>query len=144
MDEIIDIKNYKNPKIFVPKKTYIYLIILLIVIILLITLLFTKFEYYYNGISIVNNNKLLETRVVSSDVYKILNKNKIIIDNDKYKYKILEVSTPIVDGELLYQSVLIQVDNLDISKNTLIEFKIKYDDKTGFEIIEEFIFGKGK
>ena len=142
MDSLINIEEYKSPKILLPKKIYGFTLILFLFNIVLISLLFFKYEYYYNGVGIVSKEGIIETQISYTDSYKILNYNKLTINKNIFSYKIKSISIPIIEKNIPYQNIIIEVDSLDKQINTIIEFKIKYDTKYGFEIIKELILGK--
>lgn len=142
MDNLIDIDEYKSPKILIPKRFYSFTLILLILTIVLISLLFFKYDYYYKGIGIISKEGIIETKISYTDSYKLLDNNKLIINKNKFSYKITDVSVPIIENNIPYQSVVMSIKDLDKFKNMIVEFKIKYDTKYGFEIIKELILGK--
>ncbi len=142
MDNLVNIEEYKSPKILLPKKFYSFTLILIILIIVLISLLFFKYQYYYKGIGIVNNKGIIETKISYTDSYKLLDNNKLTINKNKFSYKIKDVSIPVIENDIPYQSIVIEVDDLNKSNNSIVEFKINYDNKYGFEIIKELVFGK--
>lgn len=142
MDNLVDIDEYKSPKILIPKKIYSFTIILVFIFITLFLLLFFKYDYYYKGVGIINDENILELKASYSDSYKVIKNNKIIINKNKFSYKIKNISVPIVENNLIYQDIIIDINQINIPLNTVIEFKIKYNNKSGFEIIKELIFGK--
>jgi len=144
MDNLIDIEEYKSPKILFPKKIYSFTLILVILIIVLISLLFFKYQYYYKGIGIISNKGIIKTKISYTDSYKLLDNNKLTINKNKFSYTITSVSVPVIENDMPYQNIVIVVDNLDMLSNSIVEFKIKYDSKYGFEIIKELVFGKEK
>lgn len=142
MDDLVNIEEYKSPKILLPKKFYSFTLILVILIIVLISLLFFKYQYYYKGIGIVIEEGILETQISYTDSYKLLDNNKLTINKNKFSYKIKDVSIPVIENDMPYQSIVIEVDDLNEPDNSIVEFKIKYDNKYGFEIIKELVLGK--
>jgi len=147
MNELLNIKDYKIKKIKLPNKIYSWTIILILSLLICIFICYKfKFEYFYHNNSVYKNNKL-SFIVYQSDLEKITNNNKIIIDKKEYNYKILEISEPMINNINLepYFEILIDTkleDNLKI-ENNIVKFKIKYDVKDGFEIIKSLILGKG-
>jgi len=142
MDNLVNIEEYKSPNILLPNKFYSFTLILVILIIVLISLLFFKYEYYYKGIGIVTEECIIETKISYTDSYKLLDNNKLTINKNKFSYKIKAVSVPVIENDIPYQSIVIEVDKLNNPSNSIVEFKIRYDDKYGFEIIKELVFGK--
>lgn len=142
MDNLINIEEYKSPKILLPKRIYSFTLILLILIIVLISMLLFKYDYYYKGIGIVSKEGIIETKISYTDSYKLLDNNKLTINKNKFSYTITNVSLPVIENDILYQSIVIDVGKLNKPDNSIVEFKIKYDDKYGFEIIKELVFGK--
>jgi len=147
MNELLNIKDYKIKKIKLPNKIYSWTIILILSLLISIFICYKfKFEYFYHNNSVYKNNKL-SFIVYQSDLEKITNNHKIIIDKKEYNYKILEISEPMINNINLepYFEILIDTkleDNLKI-ENNIVKFKIKYDVKDGFEIIKSLILGKG-
>ena len=142
MDNLINIEEYKNPKILLPKKTYSLIFILTMLLIILISLLFLKYDYFYKGIGVVSSNNIIETKISYFEADKLLNSNKLMIDKNKFSYKINNVSVPLIENNIPYQNIVINVNKLNKSQNMIVEFKVKYDTKYGFEIIKDLIFGK--
>lgn len=142
MDNLVNIEEFKSQKILLPKKFYSFTLILVILIIVLISMLFFKYQYYYKGIGIVSEKGILEIQISYTDSYKLLDNNKLTINKNKFSYKIKNISVPIIENDIPYQSIVIEVDDLNELDNSIVEFKIKYDNKYGFEIIKELIFGK--
>lgn len=142
MNDLINIDEYKSLKILFPKKLYGFTLILLILLIVLIYLLFSKYQYYYSGIGIVTDEGIIETKVNYTDSNKLLKNAGIIINKNKFSYKIKEVSVPLIENNIVYQNVTMNVNKYKSHKNTVTEFKIKYESKYGFEIIKELVFGK--
>ena len=146
MNELINIKDYKIKKIVIPKKIYSWTIILIISLLLSIFVCYKfKFEYFYQNNSIYKDNKL-SFIVYQSDLEKITNNHKVIVNKKEYNYKILEISEPIINNINLepYFEILIDTKldkNLKINNN-IVKIKIKYDVKNGFEIIKSLILGE--
>ena len=142
MDDLFDIEEYKSPKILIPKKIYSFTLTIIILIIVLVSLLFLKYDYYYKGIGIISNKGILETKISYTDSYKLLDNNKLTINKNKFSYKITDVSIPVIENNISYQNIVMSVSKLNKEKNMIVEYKIKYDTKYGFEIIKELVFGK--
>lgn len=148
MEDFIEIKDYKNLKCLIPKKTYYWsklVICIFLISIILICLL--KFNYYYETQAMYyENNSMLKINVTNNDLDKITKNNKLIIDNIEYDYNIYKIKNELVNGYNIqqYNEVLIDLNlnNKYKIKNNLIDIKIKYNEKKVFKIIIDFILGK--
>lgn len=144
MDNLISVEEYKSPKILLPKKIYSFTLILIILLIVLISALFFKYEYYYKEIGIVSEEGIIETMINYTNLNKLLDNNNLYINKNKFSYKIKDISVPIVENKIPYQNIVIGVDKFKNPKNSIVEFKIKYNSKFGFEIIRDLVLGKEK
>ncbi|MBE6152923.1 MAG: hypothetical protein E7166_01660 [Firmicutes bacterium] len=144
MDNIINIEEYRNPKFLLSKKIYGFTLILILLIIVLISLLFLKYDYHYKGIGVVSESDVIQTKINYTDSYKLLNSNKLNINKKNFSYTITNISIPTIENNIPYINVVIDVNNLRKINNSIVEFKIKYDSKYGFEIVKELILGKEK
>lgn len=132
-EDNIDI--YNNSSIILNKKTpsliKSWIIILTLLSILFITILFIPYNRYitYNGYVILKNNNSYISLNINKNDFPIKNKNKLYIENDEYKYKIISI-----EKNNLILSINLK-DNIKINNN-LVTLHILKDRTTLFEKIK--------
>lgn len=110
-------KYYENNNISVQVFIYSIVISLLLVILLLCMTCLEKNKYYDNQV-IVKENKLI-TIVKYSDITKLLDSNKILINKKYYNYHVNNIS--FVDGN--YNNYCVEL-SFDLSDNYKLENNI--------------------
>ena len=132
-EDNIDI--YNNSSIILNKKTpsliKSWIIILTLLSILFITILFIPYNRYitYNGYVILKNNNSYISLNINKNDFPIKNKNKLYIENDEYKYKIISI-----EKNNLILSIYLK-DNIKINNN-LVTLHILKDTTTLFKKIK--------
>lgn len=140
---MIDIDSYKT--LFTNKKIkIIYIWLLITIFIILSVTLFIKniaYEEIYQNKGLVTKDGYLKALIEVNDIEKITSINKIIIDNEKYAYKIVKFNQEINQiGNGFYQEVFIDID-ADILENRYISFKIPIKKYSFFDFIKNKIGG---
>ena len=135
-EDNIDI--YNNCAIILDRKTpsliKSWIIILILLSTLFITILFIPYNRYitYNGyVMLKDDNSYISLNINKND-FPIKNKNKLYIENDEYKYKIISIEK---------NNLILSIDlknNIQI-KNNLITLHILKDRATLFEKIKNRI-----
>lgn len=146
---MININDYNNLNLIKLKRIYSFAFILILIFIISIIILNFKFDFfYYSKASYTKENDVLKIIIDENDTNKITDNNELIINSKKYEYKVIKLSKKILDSIPIqqYSEVIIalKLDGKYKIENNSIDFKIKYDSKKGFEIIKDFILGKGK
>ena len=115
-------KYYENNNISVQVFIYSIVISLLLVILLLCMTCLEKNKYYDNQV-IVKENKLI-TIVKYSDITKLLDSNKILINKKYYNYHVNNIS--FVDGNYNYYCVELSFDLSDNYKleNNILDYRV--------------------
>lgn len=144
--------NWINLKDFIKeyelnlKSTYIkYLVIILIPITVLVILSIkcTYYKYYYNEGLVTNRNSLI-INILSSDLNKVLNNKKIIINNKEYLYEVVEIGEKFLYQEgNIYQTLTLNVkldENINL-KNYNTKIRILLSKKKVITVISELIKG---
>lgn len=149
MNDLINIRDYKNTKCFIPKFIYSWVTIFIFLTIICILIIFNfNFDFYYNTkATYVKNNSMLKVSVLNNDINKITENNKLIINNKEYEYEINKITNQVIQGIDMqqYSNILIdlKLDKKYKVENNLLDIKVKYDSKKIFEIIKNFILGEG-
>ena len=132
-EDNIDI--YNNSSIILNKKTpsliKSWIIILTLLSILFITIIFIPYNRYiiYNGYVILKDSNSYISLNINKNDFPIKNKNKLYIENDEYKYKIISI-----EKNNLILSINLK-DNIKINNN-LVTLHILKDRTTLFEKIK--------
>ena len=91
--------NYKVPKL-------IYIIFVLHLFILLILSLNTSYDSL-NVNALYNEYMIVNVPINNSD--EVINGNLLLINNHKYSYEILEISSPYINNNIYYQNINLKV-----------------------------------
>ena len=132
-EDNIDI--YNNSSIILNKKTpsliKSWIIILTLLSILFITIIFIPYNRYiiYNGYVILKDSNSYISLNINKNDFPIKNKNKLYIENDEYKYKIISI-----EKNNLILSINLK-DDIKINNN-LVTLHILKDRTTLFEKIK--------
>lgn len=135
---IIDYKKIYMNKY--KKHLCLYLFIIMIFVITLITITF-KLNYYtyYNGTFLLEDKNTYSIIVNYYDIEKILHNNYLIKDNEKYQYKIKEVSEIQNNKQDYFQKITITIN---MNKDTkLFNAKIIISKKKIFWYIVDYLKG---
>lgn len=149
MNNIINIKDYKTTNFIHPKKIYSFVTIILILLIIIFIISLFKFDFhYYTKATYIKDSDTLMIITDDNDLNKITSHDKLIIDNKEYQYKVRKIDKKILNGISIqqYNEILIslKLDEKHKIENNSINIKVKYSQKTFFEIIKEFILGRGE
>lgn len=148
MNDLVNIKDYRSVKCFIPKFIYSWVVIFILILFIAGFIIFNfDFDFYYDTkATYVKNNSMLKVSVLDDDVKKVTNNNKLIIDDKEYEYDVNKITNQLIQGIDIqkYSDILIdlKLDDKYKVENNLIDIKIKYDNKKIFEIIKDFILGK--
>ena len=137
MDELLEIDLILSKK----KYSNIYNInfIILIIILIFIYIIFTyKYQSYYITKGRIINNEL-ELLVTLDDIKHIKNSTNIIIDNQKYSYKLTKISEDVYIDENYnnYKYIYLKIDNLNNIDNFVYEIKIPKENKILAKYLKE-------
>lgn len=149
MNDVIDIKNYKSFNLINFKKIYSFTTIILFLLICLFVVLLFYFDFHlYTKATYIKENDTLKILCSEDDLSKITDNDTLLIKDKEYEYKIRSIDKKILESVPLqqYNEILIslKLDEKYKLENNSIDLKIKYDHKQLFEIIKNFILGKGK
>ena len=149
MNDVIDIKNYKSFNLINFKKIYSFTTIILFLFIFLFVVLLFYFDFHlYTKATYIKENDTLKILCSEDDLSKITDNDTLLIKDKEYEYKIRSIDKKILESVPLqqYNEILIslKLDEKYKLENNSIDLKIKYDHKQLFEIIKNFILGKGK
>lgn len=132
---MIDINDYKviyRGKIRKISKIWWKILIFVMIGIIFINNSFKYYKYYQNRGEV--QEKLVVFYVLIDDVDKITKNNEILIDKDKFAYKITSIGKDnIYMNGNYYKEVKLSIDEMAKQENTIVDFKI---------IIEKYSLGK--
>ena len=130
-------ENFYNKTINLKK--IILIISIFIFVILSILVANNSFYDYFNGMLIIESDKKISTLVIINDLEKILNNNKIIINNVNYSYSIEKIDDDnFINGDDVFKKVYLKINDSEIfnveniylnysiiiKKNTILNIKI--------------------
>ena len=149
MNDVIDIKNYKSFNLINFKKIYTFTTIILFLLICLFLVSFCYFDFtFYTKATYIKESDTLKIICSEEDLSKITDSDTLLINDKEYEYKIRKIDKKILENIPLqqYNEIIIslKLDNKYKIENNSIDLKIKYEHKRVFEIIKDFILGKGK
>lgn len=123
---MIDINDYKviyRGKIRKISKTWWKILIFVIIGIVFINNSFKYYKYYQNRGEV--QEKLVVFYALIDDVDKITKNNEILIDKDKFAYKITSIGKDnIYMNGNYYKEVKLSIDEMTKQENTIVDFKI--------------------
>lgn len=118
--------------------TFIVVIFLIIIIlILLLTVLETYDTWKTLG---VNKDGKITTSIPIENSDAVTGGEYIVIDNQNYQYKVLEISEFLVDNYINYQNYVIKVDDVLFKENEVIEMTFYYNKQKIIQKIIDIIF----
>ncbi len=144
---------YISKNVFFTKKPsfILWYLSFLFIILLSLYLLIFNFQYDLNystkGIIIYDEKYYLKLYIDIKNLNKVVQSNILAVDNKKYPYKIIDISSEImVDNNNLinYKEVLVEcsLPSNKLIKNNIIDLNINYKKTLLVEIIYNFITGK--
>lgn len=123
---MIDINDYKmiyHNKIKVINRIWIIVLIFVIIGIIFINKSFKYYEYYSNIGEYEENN--LKIYALIKDINKITKNENIIIDNEKFAYKVDSISKDnIFLNNNYYKEIRLQIEKKEIIDNEIVDIKI--------------------
>lgn len=132
---MIDINDYKviyRGKIRKISKTWWKILIFVIIGVIFINNSFKYYKYYQNRGEV--QEKLVVFYALIDDVDKITKNNEILIDKDKFAYKITSIGKDnIYMNGNYYKEVKLSIDEMTKQESTIIDFRI---------VIEKYSLGK--
>ena len=136
-------ENFYNKAINLKK----ILLILLIFIFLILKkkIKNNNFYDYYYGMLIIEDDEKVSTLVNINDLEKILNNNRIIINNLSYSYNIEKVADDnFINGDDVFKKIYLKInDNKNFNmKNLYLNYSIIVDKNTIFNYVKESIIGR--
>lgn len=140
---MISLDSYKllfsNKKI---KIIYLWMFITIFIICSVIIIMKNvSYVDFYQNRGLGTKEGYIKTIIKVTDTEKLVNNNKLVIDNKNYNYKIVKFSDSINPlGDNFYQEVLIKIDE-KVSINRYISFKIPIDEYNLFDYIKNKIRG---
>lgn len=135
-------ENFYNKTINLKK--IILIISIFIFVILSILVANNSFYDYFNGMLIIESDKKISTLVIINDLEKILNNNKIIINNVNYSYSIEKIDDDnFINGDDVFKKVYLKINDSEIFnvENIYLNYSIIIKKNTIFNYIKESIIG---
>lgn len=135
-------ENFYNKTINLKK--IILIISIFIFVILSILVANNSFYDYFNGMLIIESDKKISTLVIINDLEKILNNNKIIINNVNYAYSIEKIDDDnFINGDDVFKKVYLKINDSEIFnvENIYLNYSIIIKKNTIFNYIKESIIG---
>ncbi len=137
MDEIINIKDYKNLDILEFKYTHKYLIVCLVILTMIVIMLLNiNVNFMYENKLLVQKNCII-TLINIEDIDLFNRVNYITIGNKKYNFKIQSLSIPKKVNNDFYQELRLTLNNFNSTENEVIPYSINYESKKVFKIVKE-------
>ena len=135
-------ENFYNKTINLKK--IILIISIFIFVILSILVANNSFYDYFNGMLIIESDKKISTLVIINDLEKILNNNKIIINNVNYSYIIEKIDDDnFINGDDVFKKVYLKINDSEVFnlENIYLNYSIIIKKNTIFNYIKESIIG---
>ncbi len=129
-DELIHIK-YNVYRIF----------IVLVIITIIASIYITRIEVYdvYNTKGYIkNSNLILNIPIEHSDT--ITNGEYLIIDEQKYEFKIANISDVLLSNNINYQEIVLNIDS-NLSENSIVDISVYHDKEKVETKIKEIVLG---
>ena len=129
-DELIHIK-YNVYRVF----------IILVIIAIIISIYITRIEIYdvYNIKGYIKNSSLvLNIPIEHSDT--IINGEYLIIDEQKYEFKIANISDVLLTNNINYQEIVLNIDN-NLFENSIVDIAIYHDKEKVGTKLKEIVLG---
>lgn len=136
-------ENFYNKAINLKKILLILLIFIFAILIIIIKN--NNFYDYYYGMLIIEDDEKVSTLVNINDLEKILNNNRIIINNLSYSYNIEKVADDnFINGDDVFKKIYLKInDNKNFNmKNLYLNYSIIVDKNTIFNYVKESIIGR--
>lgn len=136
-------ENFYNKAINLKKILLILLIFIFAILIIIIKN--NNFYDYYYGMLIIEDDEKFSTLVNINDLEKILNNNRIIINNLSYSYNIEKVADDnFINGDDVFKKIYLKInDNKNFNmKNLYLNYSIIVDKNTIFNYVKESIIGR--
>lgn len=134
--------NYQNLLNKKPRYNFKFILVLLIVIIILVYIINLKIFDVLNLKGIVSNDIMI-LNILADDSDTIINGKYLIINNKKYKYKVVKINPIEMDEKnyIMYQRLELEIAK-KLRDNEIVNLTFYYNEKKIKEKIKMLILGK--